>query len=278
MTATFFNEVATEYDRHRPTYPDVLIDGACKRAALETGDRVLEIGCGTGQLTGSLMQRGLQITAVEPGARLADIAAQRLHGLGNLELINARFEDADLGGEKFRAVFCASAIHWVDPDMGWQRAAQALVPGGTLTLIQYAGLDDPETADDQQAFMNSLRAIASEEAASWPRYRDLRTTLAGVHERRGNISEAWSWLGGYDLGRDYVAPLFDDAEIMAEPAQVEHTAAELSALLATMACWARLSPEQRVALQNATHALGDRLGRPIRSSTAACFVSARRQP
>lgn len=32
-----FNEVADEYDRHRPTYPDALIDRACEMAGLGQG-------------------------------------------------------------------------------------------------------------------------------------------------------------------------------------------------------------------------------------------------
>ena len=65
-----FNEVAEEYDRHRPTYPDALIDRACEVGGLGPGATVLEIGCGTGQLTRSLLARGLRVTAIEPGGRL----------------------------------------------------------------------------------------------------------------------------------------------------------------------------------------------------------------
>jgi len=53
-----FDEVATEYDRSRPTYPDELVAHACQIAQIGSGDRVLEVGCGSGQLTqhvGSLL-------------------------------------------------------------------------------------------------------------------------------------------------------------------------------------------------------------------------------
>jgi SAM-dependent methyltransferase len=273
-----FDRVAPEYDRHRPTYPEQLIDRACELAGLVSGDPVLEIGCGTGQLTRSLLARDLRVTAIEPGAQLAGLARQRLQDTGELALVNARLEDALLPDEHFRAVFSASAIHWIDPDVGWLRAADALVPGGTLALIQYFGLHDPQSAEDQQALLSALTAIAPEIASTWPHYRELDTTLAGVRERRENISEVWAWLGGHELAREYASDLFDDVQIAAVPALVEHTAVELNALIGTMSFWSRLSPQQREAMESASRTLCKQLGRPIRSSIVACLVTARRGP
>jgi SAM-dependent methyltransferase len=271
-----FDRIAVEYDRHRPVYPEQLVDLACDLAGLQPGSEVLEIGCGSGQLTGSLLARGLRVTAVEPGARLARLAEQRLDGLGELEIVNARFEDARLSAGRFQAAFSATAIHWVDPDVGWLRIADALAPGGTLALAQYFGLSEPPSADDQRALLGAIAAIAPEVAADWPRYRDLDGTLAGVGERRGNISEAWAWLSGREVARDHAADLFDDAQIATTPALMEHTAADLNDLLATMSFWSRLTPGQREAIANANRELHERLGRPIRSSTVACLVTARR--
>jgi SAM-dependent methyltransferase len=273
---TVFNRVAASYDRHRPAYPEELIGRACEVAGLALGDEVLEIGCGTGQLTRSLLARGLRVTAIEPGDQLVALARQNLAGSGDVQLLNVRLEDARLLHERFAAVFSASAIHWVDPDVSWQRAADVLVPGGTLALIQYFGMDDQHSAEDQRALLGAISAIAPEIAADWPSYRDLDTTLAGVYERRGNISEVWAWLDSYDLARAYAAGLFDDAEIAAVPTPIEHTAEELNSLLGTMSFWSRLSPAQRTALQSENRALHERLGRPIRSSVLGCAVTARR--
>ena len=71
-----FDEIAAEYDRHRPAYPDELVDQACRVAGIGSGDRVLEVGCGSGQLTRGLVARGLHVTALEPGPSLIALAKQ----------------------------------------------------------------------------------------------------------------------------------------------------------------------------------------------------------
>jgi SAM-dependent methyltransferase len=239
---------------------------------------VLEIGCGTGQLTRSLLERGLRVTAVEPGERLIAQARAHLEGTRELQFVNARLEDASLPDAHYLAVFSASAIHWIDPDVSWRKAADALVDGGTLALISYFGSEEPRSADDQQALRAAMARIAPELAASWPTYRDLDGTLAGVAQRRENVSEVWAWLGSYEVARADAARLFDDVQVAAVPRLVEHTAEELNALLGTMSFWARLSGRQRDALTAAHRDLYQRLGRPIRSSTVACLVTARRAP
>jgi SAM-dependent methyltransferase len=271
-----FNEVAEEYDRHRPTYPDALIDRACEVGGLGPGATVLEIGCGTGQLTRSLLARGLRVTAIEPGARLIARARDQLADAGEVEFVHRRLEEAPLPHARYSAAFSGSAIHWVAPDVSWRRTAEALVDGGTLALVSYFGLQEPRSGDDQHALRAAMARVAPGLAADLPTYRDLDGTLGGADQRRGNVSEVWAWLGGYELARGYAADLFDDTQVAAVPTLLEHTADALNALLGTMSFWARLSRRQRDALRAENHALHQRLGRPIRSSTVACLVTARR--
>lgn len=271
-----FDEVAAEYDRRRPAYPDELIDRACRVAGVGRGDHVLEIGCGSGQLTRSLAARGLDVTAVEPGANLMALARRNLEGAGAVKFVNARFEDAPLPRERFQAVFSASAFHWVDPRVSWRKAADALVPGGTLALLSYFGLAEPRTGADQEALLAAMRKVAPDIAAEWPVYRDLDATIAGAERRRGNASRVWAWLGSYDIAQDCAGRLFGDAQLAVMPRMTEHTPGEISALVSTMSFYARLSPGQRQALEREYDLVHERLGRPIRSSTVAALVTARR--
>src|SRR5690348_13890113 len=252
---TVFDEVAAEYDRRRPAYPDELVGQACQAAGIGSGDHVLEVGCGSGQLTRSLAVRGLHVTALEPGENLIALARRNLAGAGEVEFVTARFEDAVLPREQFQAMFSASAFHWIDPKVSWQKAADVLVPGGTLALIQYGGLEEPRTKRDQEAALAAIRKVAPDIAASWPAYRDLDATLAGMEQRRGNVSQVWAWFGSYDIAQDYAGRLFGDVQVTVMPKLVEHTLDELSALLRTMSFYARLSPGQRQALEREQRAL-----------------------
>jgi ubiquinone/menaquinone biosynthesis C-methylase UbiE len=271
-----FDEMAAEYDRHRPAYPDELVDQACQTAGIGSGDQVLEVGCGSGQLTRGLLTRGLHVTALEPGKNLIALARQNLEGAGEVKFVNAQFEDASLPREQFHAVFSASAFHWVDPKVSWQKAADVLVPGGTLALVQYCGLEEPRSKRDQEAALAAIRKVAPDIAANWPAYRDLDATLAGMEQRRGNVSGVWSWVGSYDLRQDYASRLFSDVQVAVMPRLIEHTPDELNAVISTMSFYARLSPDQRQALEREYEAIYERLGRPIRASTVAALVTARR--
>ncbi len=271
-----FDEVAADYDRNRPTYPDELVDRACRVAGIGSGDPVLEVGCGSGQLTRGLVARGLHVTALEPGKHLLSLAEQNLEGPGQVGFVQARFEDAQLPHSHFRAVFSASAWQWIDPEVSWQKAARALVPGGTLALIQYCGLQEERSAGDQEALLSALARVAPEIAAGWPRYWDLATIAAGVEQRRENVSEVWAWIGSHDVARSYAGRLFCEVRIASVPTLLEQTPDELNALLGTASFYQRLSAHQRQALQSESVAIFERLGRPIRSSTVAVLVTARR--
>ena len=270
-----FDTVATEYDRRRPTYPDELIDRAFNTAGLAGGDRVLEIGCGTGQLTRGLVARGLHVTGVDPGGNLIALAARELRGPGTARFVNRRFEDARLDGP-FAAAFSASAFHWVDPDVSWAKVARALTPGGLLALIQYIGLQHERTAPDDDALMTALARAAPEIAAGWPPLRDLETILAGVAARRQNRCEGGGGVGDQFLARGYAAELFDDVQIAVVPTLVEQSAEELNALFGTTSLYHRMSAAQRSALERANTEIGERFGRPIRSSMLAVLITARR--
>jgi SAM-dependent methyltransferase len=130
-----FDEAAARYDHARPGYPEALFDDLAALAGLGPGSRVLEVGCGTGQATVPLAQRGYAVCAIELGPRLAEVARAKAAAFPAVEVVTAAFEAWPLPAEPFDAVVAATSFHWIDPDVRVARAADALRPGGALAVI-----------------------------------------------------------------------------------------------------------------------------------------------
>ena len=131
--SSVFDEAAELYDAMRPGYPDELFDDIAELTGLDAGSKVLEVGCGTGQATVSLAEKGYEVVCVDPGGSLVEVAWRKLEGYP-FEFIVSRFEDWVLSGS-FDLVASGTAWHWVEPEVGYGRAAAALGHGGFITLF-----------------------------------------------------------------------------------------------------------------------------------------------
>jgi SAM-dependent methyltransferase len=162
-----FDQVADLYDRARPGYPPVLFDMLADLSGIGPGCRVLEIGCGTGQATVPLAERGCQVTAVELGAAMAAVARRNLARFPAVEVVVAAFEDWPLPAEPFDAVVAATAWHWLDPEVRVGKAARALRPGGALATIATHHV----AGDDQGFFVQSQTCYERWDPATQPGLR-----------------------------------------------------------------------------------------------------------
>jgi SAM-dependent methyltransferase len=140
-----FDTVASLYDEVRPGYPDVIIDAIIERSGLPAEGCILEIGCGTGQITRPFAQRGYAILALELGPALAALAADHLRPHPQVRVVPVAFEDWPIEREAFDLVLSAQAFHWIDPAFGLARAAEALTPQGAIALVWH--LDRSEHTD-----------------------------------------------------------------------------------------------------------------------------------
>jgi SAM-dependent methyltransferase len=130
-----FGEVAELYERHRPAYPDVVIDDLVSLAGLKAGSCVLEIGAGTGKATAMFAARGMSVVAVEPSAEMAAVARRVCAAYPSVRIESSDFERWDPKGRTFPLVFAAQAWHWVVPASGFAKAASVLRPGGVLAAF-----------------------------------------------------------------------------------------------------------------------------------------------
>ncbi len=118
MTAPIFDEAPSLYDRYRPGYPDAAVEAMVELAEVPPAGRVLEVGAGTGQLTLPLVERGFNVTALEPGPRMAALLVRKLDPYPASRVVVARFEDAVQEPSAFDLVASATAFHWWTPNSG----------------------------------------------------------------------------------------------------------------------------------------------------------------
>jgi SAM-dependent methyltransferase len=130
-----FGEVAELYDRHRPTYPAALVEDLLAEGGPSRGDRLLEVGAGTGKATELFAARGAAVLAVEPSGEMAALARRRCAAYPGVEIVESDFERLELDGEDFPLLYSAQAWHWIDPAVRYQRARAALAPGGLLAVF-----------------------------------------------------------------------------------------------------------------------------------------------
>ena len=129
---TTFDREAARYHRARPAPPEKLIDAVFEQGRLEPGAHILEVGCGTGQATRPLAERGLRVHALELGPTLAEFARANIRGL-DVTVETTAFEDYR-SPTFFDALVSVQAFHWLEPKSGLAHAASLLRPGGALLL------------------------------------------------------------------------------------------------------------------------------------------------
>jgi SAM-dependent methyltransferase len=123
------DKVAAAYDAIRPSYPEAAIDDILERSQAV---RALEVGAGTGKATVAFARCGLEVHALEPGGRLADILRAKTSGLP-VTVEETTFEAFE--GSDFDLVYAAQAWHWTDPATRYQKAHAVLREGGALALL-----------------------------------------------------------------------------------------------------------------------------------------------
>jgi SAM-dependent methyltransferase len=205
-----FGAAAAAYDAVRPGYPAGIVEVLIARAGLGRASEVLEIGCGTGQLTRDLAPTGCAIVCLEPSAELACLARRNLARFPNVRVQEATFECFEPVPSTFDLVVAATSFHWVDPRVRCQRPHQTLRPGGLLGVLTNAH-PGPWTGFFERV-QDVYGAVAPELTQTGERGQtetwadDLASELAasGLFAQTEAFSERWQKRFGRD---DYLALL-----------------------------------------------------------------------
>ncbi|MDE2636786.1 MAG: class I SAM-dependent methyltransferase [Chloroflexota bacterium] len=149
------NQVAQLYDRARPGYPAALFDDIVRYADLADDARVLEVGCGSGQATLPMAQRGYIMDCLEPGAEMAAIARAKLASFPKVNVTCASFEAYGCPPATYNLLLSATAFHWTDPRIRFQKAHELLTEYGALALFWHR----PAQTDASRDFFNAVQEI-----------------------------------------------------------------------------------------------------------------------
>jgi ubiquinone/menaquinone biosynthesis C-methylase UbiE len=129
------------------------------------GDRVVDVGCGTGKAVAELLEREIQATGVDSSEAMIGRAQQRFptgdYRLGSAEALP--FADGSLDGYRAERVYS----HLADPRPALAEARRVLAPGGRFVLMDVENDLWIIDSDDQLLAGRLVRALAGTVANPW---------------------------------------------------------------------------------------------------------------
>ncbi len=272
---TVFDEIAGLYDAARPGYPSEAITDLLARGEVGPASRVLEIGCGTGQATRDLAASGAALECLEPGPRLAARARQHLARFPNVRVSVTTFEAAQAEPGAYDVIVSATAFHWIDPSVAFDKAANLLRPGGSLALLTNAhGSAGTHTDERIAGAIRDLHGRLAAEVGAWTSLDDIRRRVnAG-----GDIAAVWSRVEPKLAEAPPVSDLFEPPVVSVYPWVATYARSRYLEMLASQSGYALIEPERREQLLDAIGRLVDeRLGGTITKQYVTILATARRR-
>jgi len=135
--------------------------------APQAGERILDLGCGTGHLTAQIAEAGAEVIGIDASAAMVDEARRNFAGRPRLrfELADARTFacSPELAGEvgSFDAVFSNAVLHWVRPPDDAVRNIRAVLKPGGRFVAEFGGRGN--CARVIEALRSALSEFASED-------------------------------------------------------------------------------------------------------------------
>jgi ubiquinone/menaquinone biosynthesis C-methylase UbiE len=121
---------ADSYDRFMGRYSSQLAAQMADLGGVVAGQRVLDVGCGPGALTGELVARGAEVTAVDPSQQFVAAVRERYPGV-DAQVSTA--EDLPFGDTTFDATLAQLVVHFMsEPVRGLAEMARVARPGGAV--------------------------------------------------------------------------------------------------------------------------------------------------
>lgn len=143
------------------------------------GERVLDVGCGDGALTASIIARGAEVVGIDSAPSLVDAARARGVDAHVIDAYALPFR------AEFNAAFSNAALHWMlEPDLVLSGIQRALVSRGRFAGEMGA---QGNVAAISTAILAVLRAHGIDGEARWPWYFPTPAEYAERLETRGFV-------------------------------------------------------------------------------------------
>jgi len=254
---TTFNSEAELYRAVRPQYPDELFDALIDKTKLSSDAKLLEIGPGTGQATEPLAKRGYNITAVELGSDLAEVAQNHLAKYENVKVVTGAFEEIAFEPQTFDLIYAATAFHWIKPEVKFSRPYDVLKEEGHLAIIGTNHVSDEQ--GDEFFF------------ASQPIYKKYKP--GGKHDDNFRLKRT-DELTADKVDESFFTPVF----FHAFPYVVWYSAKEYAQLLNTYSPTISMEPNQRAGfLQDIEKLIEEKFGGSIQKHFAMTLTIAKKK-
>ena len=136
-----FGAAATDYARHRPGFPAQAFDAFVRRGIGRPGQRVLDLGTGTGTLARGFAARGCRVIGIDPSPGMIRAAATLPHaGTGTLAFVRAWAEAAPIRDGSCDVVCAGQCWHWFDRARAAAQVARLLAARGRALLAYFTYL------------------------------------------------------------------------------------------------------------------------------------------
>lgn len=93
------------------------------------------MGCGTGQATLPFIEKGYQIKAIELSSEMSRYVESKFSHFNNFMVETTSFENAKIKEESIDLLYSATAFHWIDEQLGYEKIRQILKKNGRVALF-----------------------------------------------------------------------------------------------------------------------------------------------
>lgn len=136
QNAALFGAVSSTYDELG--FLSLAAQFFAEQVPVQPGQRVLDVGSGTGAVALALAKVGAQVTGVDLSPEMVALARQKTQGIANVDFVVADAMTLPFAEASFEVVVCAASLFFM-PDMPgalreWKRT---LKPGGWLWFSSF---------------------------------------------------------------------------------------------------------------------------------------------